>query len=122
MMKLLITLVLVFTLAFAVPAVAQVGNECSQPGFSETEYCQDVSGGGDTNPINNTLQTVITILTVISGTVAVFGVIIGGYMFTTSGGNPEAAARGRRTIIYSAVGLIIVVLARIIIAFVLTSL
>jgi hypothetical protein len=35
-------------------------------------------------------------------------ILIGGFRYITSGGNPEAAAGARRTITYSVIGLIIV--------------
>jgi hypothetical protein len=49
------------------------------------------------------------------GIIAVVMMIWGGIQYVTSAGNPTAAKKGRDTILYSAVGLLIVILAAVIV-------
>ena len=49
------------------------------------------------------------------GIIAVIMMIWGGVQYITSAGNPTAAKKGRDTILYSAVGLLVVILAAVII-------
>ncbi|MBI3984259.1 hypothetical protein HY346_03075 [Candidatus Microgenomates bacterium] len=53
-----------------------------------------------------------------AGLVAVIMIIIGGFQYVLSGGNPDKAAQAWRTILYSFIGLIIVLSAGWIINFV----
>lgn len=45
-------------------------------------------------------------------------IIIGGIIFATSGGEPEKVKTGRRLLLWSSIGLIILVLARVLAAFI----
>ena len=49
------------------------------------------------------------------GIIAVIMMIWGGIQYVTSTGNPTAAKKGRDTVLYSAVGLLIVILAAVIV-------
>ncbi len=52
------------------------------------------------------------------GSIAVIMIILGGYRFTTSGSKPEQVARARNTIIYSVIGLIVVMFAFVVTQFI----
>ncbi len=47
----------------------------------------------------------------VAGYVAVGYIIYGGFILMTSSGSPELAAKGRKTIIYAAIGLVIAIAA-----------
>lgn len=81
--------------------------------------------GGDGTPRINTLNDVwrivagiIDILLYIGGIAAVLYIIYGGIRFISSQGQPDKIANARQTIIYSAAGLIIAIMARTIVQYV----
>lgn len=57
----------------------------------------------------------------IAGAVAVICIIIGGLLYSTSAGDPGKIQRGKNTIIYAAVGLIVVTIAFPVISFLIGS-
>lgn len=61
------------------------------------------------------IQELMNTAFVWGGIIAVIMMIWGGIQYITSAGNPTAAKKGRDTILYSAVGLLIVILAAVII-------
>lgn len=71
--------------------------------------------------INNTISTVINVISVIVGAVAVIMIIVGGFRYVTSAGNPEGAKSARSTILYAIIGLVVVALAQLIVHFVLNK-
>lgn len=70
--------------------------------------------GASTDTINIILNIVFAIL----GAIALLFIVIGGFKFIISNGDPQATSRARDTIIYAAVGLVIVLSATIIVNFV----
>ena len=64
----------------------------------------------------------IQMLLLFAGSVAVIFIIIGGFRYLTSAGNEEAAESGKKTLITSVVGLVIIVLAATIVRIVATTL
>lgn len=59
---------------------------------------------------------IINIMLFISGAVAVLFVVIGGFMYLTSAGNEEQAGKGRKTIEYALIGLVIMILAYVVVS------
>lgn len=79
------------------------------------------SGDCNTQPsgsLDNTITTIINILSAIVGVAAVVMIIIAGLRYVTSAGNAESAKSARNTILYAVIGLVIVALAQIITHFV----
>ncbi|MCX6811221.1 MAG: pilin [Candidatus Berkelbacteria bacterium] len=79
------------------------------------------------NPLGNTgIQGLITnifnIAYGVAGVVAVAYLIVGGYQYITSQGNPEATATAKSTIINSIIGLIVILASYLIIRFALAQL
>ena len=88
--------------------------------------CEGVNLGtggtcGDDGTVNDVIAKVINILSWIVGLIAVIMVIIGGFQFVTSTGDPQKASKARMTITYAIVGLIVAALAQVIIRFVLKT-
>lgn len=81
---------------------------------------KDIVGGDDTQ--NNAVAVYVTKialnilydLSLIAGYVAIIFIIVGGYQFLTSSGEPGKAARGKKTLTSAIVGLVIALLAAII--------
>ncbi|MCL5775194.1 MAG: hypothetical protein M1333_03205, partial [Patescibacteria group bacterium] len=57
-----------------------------------------------------------------AGVIAVVFIIVGGYMYLTSGGNEEAAEKGRKVLTNSIIGLLIIILAATIVRIVVNTL
>lgn len=87
--------------------------------FSSTQVSCD-SKTGET-ALNNTIKTIINILSVLVGVIAVIMIVIGGFRYITSGGDSTKVSAAKNTILYALVGLVIVALAQIIVKFVLTK-
>jgi len=65
----------------------------------------------DVSKIQNFIQNLIQIFVTLSGLVATGFFVWGGIGYITSSGNPEALDRSKKTILYSSVGLAIVLAA-----------
>jgi hypothetical protein len=84
------------------------------------QVCDSIGGcGNGGGKISGVIEAVINILSAIGGIIAIILVIIGGVKYMTSGGDSNAAANARNTILYAIVGLIIVVFAQVLVRFVL---
>ena len=89
-----------------------VTSNCSTGGLNE----------GQTNQkLNNIIHTVINLLSVVVGVVAVIMIIIGGLRYITSGGSDTSVTGAKNTILYAIIGLIIVALAQILVRFILSK-
>lgn len=71
------------------------------------------------NPLLKLLRNITDILSYLAGALAVIFVMVGGFKYITSAGDPQKAASGRQTLTYALIGLIVVVLSRILILFIL---
>ena len=89
-----------------------VTSNCSTGGLNE----------GQTNQkLNNIVHTVINLLSVVVGVVAVIMIIVGGLRYITSGGSDTSVTSAKNTILYAIIGLIIVALAQVLVRFVLSK-
>lgn len=68
----------------------------------------------DVSKIQTFIQSIIQILVTLAGLVAAGFFVWGGFGYITSSGNPESLDRSKKTIVYSAVGLTIVLAAFVI--------
>lgn len=59
--------------------------------------------------------SIINLMLMFAGIVAVFFVILGGYQYLTAGGNSEQAEKGRTGVVNAIIGIVIIVLAYVII-------
>lgn len=124
--RLFLTLSLVATLsgvvAFATPvlAVDPLDNACkgaaSNAAVCEEDKQETVSGKG------GILYRVTQLISAIAGVAAVIAMIVGGFMYVLSNGDAAKATTARNTLIYAAVGLVVIVLAQSIISFVVNRL
>jgi ABC-type Fe3+ transport system permease subunit len=93
------------------------------PRLAQAQFQQDVSvpslpGGSD---LPAAIITIVNVLLVLAAIVAAIFVIIGGVQYMTASGDEEQAKRGRNTVLYAAIGLIIIGLAAVIVNFVLRA-
>ena len=67
---------------------------------------------------DNLIKVIFTLVLNIVGAITLLIITLGGLKFVLSRGNPQETAKARETILYALVGLVIVILARVIVAFV----
>jgi len=87
-----------------------------------TTVCQDAeSANKNNNPVITLITAIIEIVSYLTGAAGVILIVISGIKFATSGGDSNAVASARGTLIYALVGIIITVIAQLIVAFVLNN-
>jgi hypothetical protein len=87
----------------------------------------DLSGNGECQTgatqedFQDTLNSIVNIISIIVGVVAVLMIIFGGFRYITSGGDAAKVTSAKNTILYGLIGLVIVALAQFIVKFVLNQ-
>lgn len=71
--------------------------------------------------IDTTVTNVINLISMAVGIAAVIMIMVGGFRYTTSGGDQEGIKSAKNTIMYALIGLIVVALAQVIVRFVLNK-
>lgn len=98
----------------ASPADVIGGDVCS-----DNELCNsDTAGSG----LFSIIKTIVQVMLVVGGIVAVIMIIMGGIKFIISNGNQEKIKSARDTILYSVVGLVVTIVAFAVVSFVTTEL
>ncbi len=82
------------------------------------EACASGACASDDSTIDNTVISVINIISGAVGVISVIMIIIGGLKYTSSQGDSSGISSAKNTIIYALVGLVVVVLAQVIVRFV----
>lgn len=72
--------------------------------------------------VNQAIKNVTSTIFVIMGIVAVFVIILGGFNMMTSSGDPGKVKKGKDTILWGVIGLVVAILAYAIVNFVLQQL
>lgn len=84
---------------------------------AEIPVVTPVTPGGDLS-ISGVIGTIITWVLGLAGGVAVLFLILGGLQYITSSGNKDKAETAKQTILYAVIGLIVIALSFVIVAFV----
>lgn len=87
---------------------------CDQLQGELAEQCRS-----DENTVQNITDTAVDILTFLVGAISVIAIVIAGFMYVTSGGEPEKTKKAKNTIIYALVAVVLAMLANAIVGFVL---
>ena len=87
----------------------------------------DISAPIVPNPLEssapgNIFADIINTLLVWGGAVAILFIIIGGFRYIISMGNPEGAEKARNTVLYAVLGLILIFAAYLVVAYLLDDL
>lgn len=121
---LLISLIVALSVAFQ--GMLNTQYAMAQTNSSKDAVCEGISGisGGactaaEANRVTDTVKVAIRIFQIIAGVVAIFMMIIAGLRFITSSGSSDGVKSARNTILYAAIGIIIVIISEAIIRFVL---
>jgi hypothetical protein len=94
---------------------------CVNQGVGQTCSGQTCSGTANNSSISSVIRSVLDILSILVGVAAVIMIVIGGLRYIISGGDSNATAGAKNTIIYAIVGLIIALLAQVLVQFVLAK-
>lgn len=79
------------------------------------------AGGTGAKSVPDTIQDIINILLYVIGAAAVLMIVIGGFRYVTSNGEPAAASKAKTTIIYALIGVVVAVMAYGIVNFILNN-
>lgn len=130
MKKLLIASSLFFMLAtvglFFAPVVQAVdpfGTVC-EGSAADSPACGS-SQPGNPNPItgpDGVLTIAIEIVSTVAGVMAVFVMIVAGFRYVTSSGDPATVNAAKNTILFASIGVVVAIFARTILVFVLGKL
>lgn len=93
------------------------GLQCGASFDFQSRVCT-ADPAADSKKIDDTISTIINIVSIVVGLVAVIMIIIGGFKYITSNGDSGAVSSAKNTILYAIVGLVVVALAQIIVRFV----
>ena len=119
-----ITIGLLFPTLVAVGSVAAVDvfQPCSDSAKS-TSVCSDVNAQttAKTNPIIVALKALLNLLSLIAGVASIIMLIISGFRFVTSNGDASGVKAARDGTLYVVIGVLVVLVAQAIVAFVINK-
>ncbi len=120
-------MVLSFNLLAVLPAAAAPTDNNKAKPQTDEDRCKkfrdqfNIGSGSDTVNIaegipiyctpNNLIINITNYLLMFSGTITVLFVVIGGFWYLTSAGNEEQAEKGKKTLINSVIGLVVIILS-----------
>ncbi|MBI1812614.1 hypothetical protein HY285_02640 [Candidatus Peregrinibacteria bacterium] len=110
--------IVVSSFASATQALAQV---YTGPGLQGgVSQAQQIEGPAQV-PIRDLIIRILNNVLTFLGLAAVIAIIVAGIYLIVSGGSEDAKTKARKIILYTVVGLIIVLLAKLIVSFVITT-
>jgi uncharacterized membrane protein len=86
--------------------------------FVPWDNCVNEAGVATLRCIPIVFQNIVTAALLFSGVVALIFIIISGYKFMTSGGDPKAVESARKTATYAIIGLVLILLSFAIVQFI----
>ena len=102
---------LLFVLALPFAARAQTGIEKGLDDVSDLFSHTGISGSTTLTGRFGLIESAIILLLGLAFGLAVLFLIIGGFYYITSAGNEEQAEKGRKTLINSIIGLVVIILS-----------
>lgn len=108
------------TVPVATGAQAQNCSDCTSKAAA-TDFCKEVTKTTTTNPVIHIIKIAIEVVSWIAGVSAVVGLIVSGLRMVLANGDANAVSTARSGILYSLIGIGVVVFAQIIVAFVLNK-
>lgn len=109
-------------LASAVSGEATTDTPASTGGVSQAQSGLDAVNGGNKTGLEASIKTILNAVFVLIGIISVVMIILGGITYATSQGDPGKVKKGKDTILYGVIGLVVALLAFAIVQFVLDAL
>lgn len=108
------------------PALAPVTVGAQVSVDDKNAACEGLSGGNcdgtaAQGAITGILKSVIEILSWIVGIISVIMIIVGGFKYVVSSGDPNGAKSAKNTVVYALVGIVVAALAQVLVRFVLSE-
>ncbi|USN97629.1 MAG: hypothetical protein H6799_00820 [Candidatus Nomurabacteria bacterium] len=118
--SLALSLIIIFSTLVVVPVVSASNDAGNQACAGLESLGVDCNADGRTAEeiAKQPIKSLINTFSIILGAVAVIMIIYGGFKFVTSGGDADSTKAARNTIIYAAIGLVVVLIAQSIVYFV----
>ena len=110
------------SMSVAIPSTASAVNifhDCASAAGQATDYCKDVAAQSGGNPVVKIIKTVINIVSYIGGAAAIIALVVSSLRLILSNGDASAVTNARNGILYSLIGVGVIVLAQAIVVFVL---
>lgn len=107
--KLVAVFALVFGIGLAVPAAGVGALDPYEPCAANPDSSVCKASGSD--DIGDVITTVINVLLFLIGAISVVMLIVGGFRYTTSGGDANNVKAAKDTILYAIIGLVVAFLA-----------
>lgn len=120
MKRALLSIITVFTLAL-VPAGLAAGTAYAACAPGDSSKGKVIDGLGETGSscsssgVNDFVATIVRILSIVIGIVAIIMIMAAGFKYITSGGEASKVSNAKNTLIYALIGIIIAVLAQVIV-------
>jgi len=108
-----------FATASPVAAQVDVFTQCTKGQVGNSAICK---GNGKLFGAGSLWNKILNVLTFLVGAAAVLMIIIGGFRYVLSNGDPSAATGAKNTIVYAVIGLVVAAGSNAIVNFVLTNL
>ena len=77
--------------------------------------------GTSTQPLLDAIQNIVNTLLSLAALIAAIFVVIGGVRYVTSQGDEDATAAAKNTILYAAIGIIVILLSAVLVNFIIAS-
>ena len=111
-----------FGIASAASSISNGLNNAACDADQSNPYCVGQKQNNTEDPIVKTIRKVTDTVAMVGGIVAVIFVIMSGYRYVTSSGDPQKTTAARSTLIYALVGLVVIIVAQSIVLLVLNRL
>jgi hypothetical protein len=121
MRRALVAFIILLLATVSVPVTANAFTPfkvaCSGGGASSA-VCTDSKTVSTTDPIQTEIGDATHVVAIIGGVVAIIIMLIGAIRYINSGGDSNAVSSAKNTILYAAVGIVVIVLSQSLIVFV----
>ena len=115
MISILAVVLTLVTLAWPIPLLASPASDACEGIKLAGGTCD--SGGAD-GDVKKLVQVIVNTLSIIVGAASVIMIIVGGFRYVISGGDSNGVSGAKNTIMYAIIGLVVVIFAQVIVAFV----
>ena len=113
----------VISVSSSVASAASTIPACDIPGSANSSVCKDQnSSEAKKNPIIGIIKAAINVVSFMAGAAAVICILISSIKFMTANGDQNNISSAKQTLVYAAVGIIVVLIAQSIVAFALRGL
>ncbi len=116
MLKTIKNSLLIFIYLFPAAAFAQAGDVSRGLGSIRVLFpIGGIAGAQTLTGPGGLIFRIISLLLFVAGALAVLFVIIGGYQYITAAGNEEQSEKGKKTLVSSIIGVVLIILSYVII-------